>query len=123
MPAAASTRRDRSPRPGRPCRRPASSASSLATSRPSESMPDPAASEEPQYLYLTTRGRKTGRPREIEIWFTRRGRCFYLVSERRLRAHWVQNLLEEPRARGARGQRARVGPRHPGALEEEVRLG
>jgi deazaflavin-dependent oxidoreductase (nitroreductase family) len=62
-------------------------------------MPGPAASDEPQYLYLTTRGRKTGRPREIEIWFTRRGRCFYLVSERRLRAHWVQNLLEEPRVR------------------------
>jgi deazaflavin-dependent oxidoreductase (nitroreductase family) len=62
-------------------------------------VPDPAASSEPQYLYLTTRGRKTGKPREIEIWFTRRGRCFYLVSERRLRAHWVQNLLEEPRVR------------------------
>ena len=62
-------------------------------------MAGPAPSDEPQYLYLTTRGRKTGKPREIEIWFTRRGRCFYLVSERRLRAHWVQNLLEEPRVR------------------------
>ena len=62
-------------------------------------MPGPAASDDPQYLYLTTRGRKTGRSREIEIWFTRRGRCFYLVSERRLRAHWVQNLLEEPHVR------------------------
>jgi hypothetical protein len=25
--------------------------------------------EEIQYLYLTTLGRKTGLPREIEIWF------------------------------------------------------
>jgi hypothetical protein len=25
------------------------------------------------YLYLTTTGRVTGQPREIEIWFTERG--------------------------------------------------
>ena len=47
----------------------------------------------PQYLYLTTRGRRTGRPREIEIWFTRRGGHYYLVAERRDRAHWVRNLM------------------------------
>lgn len=61
------------------------------------------ADEEAKYLYLTTRGRKTGRAREVEIWFTRRGRCFYLVSEHRLRAHWVQNLLVEPRVRWSVG--------------------
>ncbi len=62
-------------------------------------MARPAASDEQEFLYLTTRGRKTGRARQIEIWFTRRGRSYYLVSEHALRAHWVQNLLVEPRVR------------------------
>jgi len=61
-------------------------------------MPLPAGDEQ-EFLYLTTHGRKTGRAREIEIWFTRRGRSYYLVSERGLRAQWVQNLLAEPRVR------------------------
>ena len=60
-------------------------------------MKRPAAGDEQEYLYLTTRGRKTGHERRIEIWFTRRGRSFYLVAEHGLRAHWVQNLLVEPR--------------------------
>jgi deazaflavin-dependent oxidoreductase (nitroreductase family) len=51
--------------------------------------------EEP-YLYLTTVGRKTGLPREIEIWFMRLGGRFYLVAETRERANWVQNILSNP---------------------------
>ena len=47
---------------------------------------------EAQYLYLTTTGRRTGRPREIEIWFTRHEGRLYLVAEHRERARWVQNL-------------------------------
>jgi deazaflavin-dependent oxidoreductase (nitroreductase family) len=49
-----------------------------------------------QYLYLTTTGRRTGRPREIEIWFTRRESRLYLVAERRERAQWVRNLRARP---------------------------
>jgi len=70
----------------------------------------PAAGDEQEFLYLTTRGRKTGRARQIEIWFTRRGRSYYLVSEHGLRAHWVQNLLVEPRVRWRVGT-ARLGGR------------
>jgi deazaflavin-dependent oxidoreductase (nitroreductase family) len=44
-----------------------------------------------QYLYLTTRGRKSRLPREIEIWFTRRGGRYYVIAEYST-AHWVQNL-------------------------------
>ena len=62
-------------------------------------MARPAAGDEQEFLYLTTRGRKTGHPREIEIWFTRRGRSYYLVAEHGLRAQWVQNLLVEPRVK------------------------
>ena len=53
-------------------------------------------SETLQYLYLTTRGRKTGLPREIEIWFTTHGGKYYVIAETRLRANWVQNILHEP---------------------------
>ncbi len=34
-------------------------------------------------MYLTTKGRKTGRDREIEIWFTEFGGCSYVISEKR----------------------------------------
>lgn len=44
-----------------------------------------------QYLYLTTRGRKSGRPREIEIWFTQHEGCFYVIAEYDT-SHWVQNV-------------------------------
>ena len=53
---------------------------------------------EPVYLYLTTRGRRTGLPREIEIWFTRFEGRFYVIAEHRERAQWVQNLRVDPRA-------------------------
>ena len=52
---------------------------------------------EPEYLYLTTTGRRTGTAREIEIWFTRDADRYYLVSELRQRAQWVRNVLAEPR--------------------------
>jgi len=53
--------------------------------------------EEEQYLYLTTTGRKTGEPREIEIWFTQLGGRYYLIAEHREKANWVQNILHQPR--------------------------
>jgi len=56
-----------------------------------------------EFLYLTTIGRRSGQPREIEIWFTRCDRRYYLVAEHREEAQWVRNLRAEPRVR------ARVG--------------
>jgi deazaflavin-dependent oxidoreductase (nitroreductase family) len=44
------------------------------------------------FLYLNTRGRRSGEPREIEIWFTERGGCYYVIAEHGASAHWVQNL-------------------------------
>jgi len=44
------------------------------------------------FLYLVTRGRKTGKPREIEIWYVEQGGHFYVVAERGERAQWVKNL-------------------------------
>lgn len=47
--------------------------------------------------YLTTTGRVTGRPHEIEIWFaTDRDDRIYLLSGGRDRADWVKNLRRNP---------------------------
>lgn len=51
---------------------------------------------EPDYLYLTTTGHKTGNPHEIEIWFVEYAQRYYLISERRERSHWVQNIQNNP---------------------------
>ncbi len=49
--------------------------------------------EAEKYLYLTTRGRRSGLSREIEIWFTQlRGR-FYVIAEYAT-SNWVQNVRE-----------------------------
>jgi deazaflavin-dependent oxidoreductase (nitroreductase family) len=53
--------------------------------------------EREQYVYLTTRGRKTGLPREIEIWFTYREGRIYLIAEYPT-SNWVQNLRADPKA-------------------------
>jgi deazaflavin-dependent oxidoreductase (nitroreductase family) len=53
--------------------------------------------EREQYLYLTTRGRNTGLPREIEIWFTYRDGRFYLIAEYQT-SNWLQNLRANPQA-------------------------
>ena len=60
-------------------------------------------------MILTTIGRRTGLPRDIEIWFTRRGARYYLVAETGERAQWVRNLRAEPRVRWKLGARAHSG--------------
>jgi len=57
------------------------------------------------FLYLTTTGRRTGQPREIEIWFTERGGRYYLIAEHRESAHWVQNLQAQPQVQVRLGDR------------------
>ena len=46
-----------------------------------------------QFLYLTTTGWKTGKQHKIEIWFVEYNRRYYIMSERRNNAHWVQNIM------------------------------
>lgn len=48
------------------------------------------------FLYLTTTGRKSGNPHEIEIWFVAHGDCYYLCAEQKERSHWVQNIQHHP---------------------------
>ncbi len=56
----------------------------------------PAASG-PQFLYLSTVGWKTGKRHRIEIWFVEHKGHYYVLSERKGSAHWVQNILHNPR--------------------------
>jgi deazaflavin-dependent oxidoreductase (nitroreductase family) len=51
---------------------------------------------EPQYLYLTTTGWRSGRPHRIEIWCTTLHGRWYVLAEHGERAHWVQNLRHQP---------------------------
>ena len=50
-----------------------------------------------QYLYLTTTGRKTGLPREIEIWFVAHADRFYILAEHFHHTQWVRNIIANPR--------------------------
>jgi deazaflavin-dependent oxidoreductase (nitroreductase family) len=91
----------------------------------SETSIDPV--EDPQYLYLTTTGRRTGLPREIEIWFVQRSGRHYLVAEHAERSQWVRNLLADSKVswqvRGVRyiGQARVVDPAKEPALSDAVR--
>ena len=53
--------------------------------------------DDPQYLYLTTTGRTTGLPREIEIWYVTNEGKYYLLAEHFHKANWVRNILANPR--------------------------
>jgi len=50
---------------------------------------------EPQFLYLTTTGWRSGTPHTIEIWFVAYDGRYFLVSEHRERSHWVQNIRHQ----------------------------
>ncbi|HEV8616945.1 MAG TPA: nitroreductase family deazaflavin-dependent oxidoreductase [Methylomirabilota bacterium] len=54
------------------------------------------ASLKSPFLYLTTSGRRTGRPREIEIWYSAHAGRYYVIAEHGERAQWVKNLRAEP---------------------------
>lgn len=73
------------------------------------------------YAYLTTRGRRSGRDREIEIWFAAGEHSVYLISGGGERTQWPRNLLADPgRARVRVGERSwRVRPRLPLGPGEE----
>ncbi len=54
--------------------------------------------EEEKFLYLTT-GQRSGVPRGIEIWFAQMDGRYYVIAEYGARAHWLRNLLADPRGR------------------------
>jgi deazaflavin-dependent oxidoreductase (nitroreductase family) len=51
---------------------------------------------EVEFCYLTTIGRVTGNPHEIEIWFGVQNNSIYLMSGGGTKSDWVKNLLKNP---------------------------
>jgi deazaflavin-dependent oxidoreductase (nitroreductase family) len=58
--------------------------------------PDLGTLADEDFCYLTTTGRVTGRPHEIEIWFAIHGKTLYMLSDGRGRSDWVKNLQRTP---------------------------
>ena len=61
-------------------------------------MPDSGSLAREDFCYLTTTGRVTGRPHEIEIWFALvpETHTLYMLSGGGDRSDWVKNLLRNP---------------------------
>ena len=57
---------------------------------------DLASLKSEEYCYLTTTGRVTGKPHEIEIWFAINDGTLYLMSGGMDKSDWVKNLLKNP---------------------------
>lgn len=56
----------------------------------------PASVGDEPFAYLTTVGRVTGDPHEIEIWFAARDATVYFLAGGRDDADWVRNLRRHP---------------------------
>ena len=73
------------------------------------------------YCYLTTTGRVSGEPREIEIWFGLDGSTLYMLSGGGDRSDWVKNLIHEPRVSVRIGERTFEGTARVVSDSEEDR--
>jgi len=62
-----------------------------------------------QVLYLTTIGRRSGLPREIEIWFVVYRERFFLFAETGEAAGWVKNIKRNPEVSVRIGERQSGG--------------
>ncbi len=71
--------------------------------------PWPARWADDTYAYLTTIGRRTGRPHRIEIWFAAQDGRVYLLAGGRERADWVRNLRANPRVTLELGDETHAG--------------
>jgi deazaflavin-dependent oxidoreductase (nitroreductase family) len=71
------------------------------------------------FCYLTTTGRRTGRPHTIEIWFAAApsGGTLYLLAGGRQRADWVRNLTAHPEVSVRIGRSGAEGPATARVLE------
>jgi deazaflavin-dependent oxidoreductase (nitroreductase family) len=55
-----------------------------------------AGNADVENCYLTTTGRKSGNPHEIEIWFAVHDNSVYLMAGGKYESDWVKNLLKNP---------------------------
>jgi deazaflavin-dependent oxidoreductase (nitroreductase family) len=62
-----------------------------------------------EYAHLTTRGRRTGRPHTIEIWFAPVGTSIWMIAGGGTSSDWVANLLADPAVTVRIGSRTFAG--------------
>jgi len=74
------------------------------------------------FCYLTTVGRRTGKPHTIEIWFARENGTLYLLSGGGDSADWVRNLQRTPAVRVRIGSRTLAGRARAVTAPEEDAL-
>ena len=55
-----------------------------------------AAAVDDDFCYLTTRGRRSGQPHEIEIWFALDGHTLFFLAGGRDGSDWVRNVVADP---------------------------
>ena len=75
------------------------------------------------YAYLTTIGRRTGRPHRIEIWFSQDDGRLYLLSGGRDQSDWVRNLQANARVMVELGDETRAGEARildAGTIEDQL---
>ena len=68
-----------------------------------------------EFCYLTTRGRRTGEPHRIEIWFVAHDEGAYLLSDSD-RSDWYRNLVADPSVTleiSGEGRQTRAAPVGP----------
>ncbi len=85
-------------------------------------MPDLVALANEDFCYLTTTGRVTGRPHEIEIWFSLvpETLTLYMLSGGGDRSDWVKNLRRNPKVTvRIAGERFDGRAREAGDAEED----
>ena len=76
------------------------------------------------FAYLTTTGRKTGRPHRIEIWFALEGGRVFLLSGGGEDADWVKNIRRNGHVRiqvGTRSVAARARIARAGSEDGRAR--
>jgi deazaflavin-dependent oxidoreductase (nitroreductase family) len=72
-----------------------------------------AAAGKEREVRLTTRGRKTGKPRGVTIWISTDGTHLYVRSGAGMRRDWPQNLVAAGEGELQLGsQKVKVRPRH-----------
>ncbi len=69
----------------------------------------PAVYADEENCYVTTTGRRTGNPHEIEIWFGVDGGTLYLISGNGPTADWYRNLVADPEVTVRIGQETHAG--------------
>jgi deazaflavin-dependent oxidoreductase (nitroreductase family) len=57
---------------------------------------DPETPAALDFCYVTTKGRRSGSPHTVEIWFALRGDVLYLLAGGTEESDWVKNLRADP---------------------------